>query len=95
MSQEGQRGTSERESLGDWARIDSKKTDVLDGVLRAGESTAYDQSCQAGDLEFTCEPEALICIGTALRYHRDARSEFRFDGLRDPDRPVGQPSKSR
>lgn len=56
-----------------------------------GEGTAYDQSCQSGDLEFTCEPKVFTCIGTALAYHEDARSEFRFDGLRDPDTPAEQP----
>ena len=37
----------------------------------------------------------LLALQAALPYHGDARSEFRFDGLRDPDTPVGQPSKSR
>ena len=37
----------------------------------------------------------LLALQAALPYHGDARGEFRFDGLRDPDTPVGQPSKSR
>ena len=37
----------------------------------------------------------LLAFQAALPYHGDARSEFRFDGLRDPDTPAGQPSKSR
>jgi hypothetical protein len=68
-----------------------------------GESTAYDQSCQRGDIEsLKSSTEAaytqgayLLALEPALPYHGDARSEFRFDGLRDPDTPVEQPSKSR